>query len=498
MKINLTIEEFKEVQNNFTHVPISAEIRGDLETPVSVYLKLRDSCNYNFLLESAMQSGSSGRYSFIGLDPEVVVKYNNGVLSIKSTGDWEILEEDPIDYLRTLINKHRLPDIEDSLPPFCGGLVGFFSYDSVTYFEDGVNIEQENKDVPDFTLMLTYDLIAFDHFKHTLKIINIAPSTDDSAISYSRAVKRISGFLNLINKELRTSNDNFPAERITKRPETNCSKTEFFNMVDSAREHISDGDVFQLVLSRRFEIQLRNDEFEIYRALRRINPSPYMFYIHFDDIIITGSSPEVLVKCTGDDILTRPLAGTRKRGKNRNEDEVIINELLEDEKEKAEHVMLVDLGRNDLGRLSNYGSVSVSELMGIEKYSQVIHIVSEVTGKLRAGYDYFDVLKHCFPAGTVTGAPKIRAMELIDKYEKDKRGIYAGTVGYFDFKNNMDTCISIRTIVIKNKTAFIQAGAGIVADSVAENEYRETINKAGALIKAISEAEGIEYDISDR
>ncbi|MCP4727009.1 MAG: anthranilate synthase component I [bacterium] len=489
---------FRKHAEEYTHIPVIAEVPGDLETPVSVYLKLRDESEYSFLLESAMQSGSSGRYSFIGFDPVMVIRYSSGILNVKEDGEWNAVDRDPLDFLRELVRKHRLPVLDESLPPFCGGLVGFFSYDSITYFEDGVKFDNKNDKADDFLLVLTYDLVVFDHYQHTLNIINIAEAGDDPPLSYEKAMSRISQINEKINIKLKLHDNGNQGDKCRIQVTANDSKKGFIEKVEIAKEHIRNGDVFQLVLSQRFEIPLENDEFEIYRALRRTNPSPYMFYLSLDDMIITGSSPEVLVKCTDEDIITRPLAGTRKRGSSMDEDKMIIDDLLSDEKEKAEHIMLVDLGRNDIGRLSNYGSVKVSEFMGIEKYSHVIHIVSEVTGKLDSKFDYFDVLKYSFPAGTVTGAPKIRAMELIDRYENGKRGVYAGTVGYFDFHNNMDACIAIRTIIIKDKTAYIQAGAGIVADSIPENEYYETINKAGALFKAISEAEGKEYDISDR
>ncbi len=497
MEIIPEFNNLTDQASDLTHIPVSLEIRGDVDTPVSVYLKIRDLTPYSFLLESASQSGLSGRYSFIGIEPELIARYNNGELKVITAKGIQEVDEPPIEYLRSLINKHKVPENE-SMPPFTGGLIGYFSYDSISLFEDGVKLKSEPNSVDDFCLMLAHTVIVFDHYSHTIKIINLTETSGDLKNNYDQAVKKIKRIKDIIKDSFLPVNNNGAGISDELLDVKDLSpKNEFMKNVRESKENILKGDVFQIVLSRKYEISIECDTFEIYRELRRTNPSPYMFYLKLDDLIVTGSSPEVLVNCFGDKVTTRPLAGTRRRGKTSQLDMSIEKQLLNDPKEKAEHVMLVDLGRNDIGKFCKYGSVKVEEFMGIERYSHVMHIVSEVSGKLAKDLDCFDVLAGSFPAGTVSGAPKVKAMELIDSYENLSRGIYAGTVGYFDFHKNMDTCIAIRTIIIKGKTAHVQAGAGIVADSVPENEYYETINKAQALINAISIAEGKRYDLDD-
>ena len=375
---------------------------------------------------------------------------------------------------------------------------GYMAYDAVRLFEDIPGNTVNDLKTDDFIMFLVENLIIFDHFSHSIFFVSLIDCKKNE--TYLKKCEEIVDFLiQLLDKVTLTNND------LSAKPEHGClsvtsnmEREEFKEKVIAAKEYIARGDIFQIVLSQRFSVRIEKDSFTIYRVLRRLNPSPYMFYFQFEDTILLGSSPEVLVKCENGRVITRPLAGTRRRGVNCFENKEKIKELLNDEKERAEHVMLVDLGRNDLGKVCRYGSVKVGEFMDIEQYSHVMHIVSKVTGELRGEYNMFDVFKSCFPAGTVSGAPKIRAMKIIDELEPTRRGTYAGAVGYFDFHNTMDTCIAIRTMVIKNGTAYVQAGAGIVADSDPDQEYYETINKAQALIKSIATAEGKTCDFDYR
>jgi len=498
MNITPAINEFRNVSQEYSHIPIFMEISGDLDTPISLYLKVRDISPYSFLLESALQSGASGRYSFIGFNPEKIITCSNGKITVMENGASHREDRKPLPFLRSLLNAYTIPKL-DTLNCFSGGLVGYFAYDYIRAFERIPDSHSSEIDCDDFVLMLMETVIVYDHFRHTIRIITLAECSDSPDDSYRRASQRLHSIKDmLVNRVV-------PAER---EQESGLSGSldirvellpeEFENMVRSAQEYILKGDIFQIVLSQRFSIPITVDSFKLFRSLRKLNPSPYMFYLALDDTVITGSSPEVLVKAQGGVVTTRPLAGTRRRGGSPLEDRQTAAELLADEKECAEHIMLVDLGRNDLGRFCKFGSIHVPEFMGIEYFSHVMHIVSEVTGQLCDDRDCFDILRGCFPAGTVSGAPKIRAMELIDKLEKSRRGFYAGAVGHFDFYNNMDTCITIRTLLVKDSTAYIQAGAGIVADSVPGNEYQETLNKAQVLIMAIADAEGKSYDSYNR
>ncbi|MFC1555554.1 anthranilate synthase component I [candidate division KSB1 bacterium] len=490
-------KDFVRLQNSYSHVPVSAEIPGDTDTPVSLYLKIRDISPYSFLLESALQTDASGRYSIIGFSPEKVLRYRGNKLKIIENGKDICTEESLFDYVRSLLSRYNLPVPENGLP-VSGGLFGAFAYDSIRLIEEIPDSHQNNFDTDDCTLMLVETLIIFDHFKHTITISSLAPKGDFPEIEYEKATAKIRNIIDTLRspKPLPQLNIKDADEKIEIIPE--ITRDEFKNIVQKAKEHITAGDIFQIVLSQRFCISVNTDSFNIYRVLRSLNPSPYMFYLSLEDEVIAGSSPEVLVKLQNNIVTTRPLAGTRPRGETPFEDKEIEEELLSDEKERAEHIMLVDLGRNDLGRFCKFGSISLPEFFGIERYSHVMHVVSEVAGFLDEEKDAVDVFCGSFPAGTVSGAPKIRAMELIDEFETSRRGIYAGAVGYFDFHNNLDTCITIRTLFIKDNTAYIQAGAGIVADSDPENEYRETINKAAALIKAVAIAEGKRYDPDNR
>lgn len=466
------LKDFKKLTKKGNLIPVYKEIIADLETPLSAYMKISDG-KYSYLLESVEGGENIARYSFIGANPSVI---------FKSDG-----ELDPLLKIKQIMSKYKFVSAK-GLPRFCGGMVGYLSYDAVRFFE---GIPDKNKDelkLPCAIFVMTDTILIFDRVAHTIKIVALAHVEKNAGKTYIQAVEKIEALEKKLKKPLKNAGIKNKKSSLFN-IKSNCTKPDFEKAVLKAKEYIKAGDIIQVVLSQRFSTKINSDPLSIYRALRSINPSPYMFYLNFDDVKIVGSSPEVMVRCEDGNIELRPIAGTRPRGKTEEEDKRLEKELLKDAKECAEHVMLVDLGRNDVGRVADFKSVSVDELMVVEKYSHVMHIVSDVIGRLKKGKDVFDVMRASFPAGTVSGAPKIRAMEIIDKLENTKRGLYAGAVGYFSFTGNMDTCIAIRTIVIKNKTAYIQTGAGLVSDSVPENEYQETVNKAKAMFKAIEMAE---------
>jgi anthranilate synthase component 1 len=482
-------EEFlrRAAQGNL--IPVHREIVADMETPVSAFRKLCDT-PYAFLLESVEGGETLGRYSFLGSEPRVVFRSKRRDVEISyANGRKESFRCDsPLDALRTVLDQCRfVPD--PLLPPFCGGAVGYVSYDEVRNLEPVGYRAQDDRGLPDIYFIITDTLVIFDHVRHRLRILANAHLEDGvrPEDAYDAALRRI----NAVHQRLMR-----PVPRCDQTVNTatlpmtsNFTPEAFEEVVERAKEYIRAGDIFQVVLSQRFEVPISCDPFDIYRALRAVNPSPYMFYLQFGDLRLAGSSPEILVRVNGDEVQIRPIAGTRPRGANREEDLRLERELLADPKERAEHIMLVDLGRNDCGRVCEYGTVRVDDLMVIERYSHVMHIVSNVVGRLRSGLHGFDVLKAAFPAGTVSGAPKIRAMQIIDELEPVMRGPYAGAVGYLSYNGNLDSCITIRTIIIHRDRAFVQAGAGIVADSNPASEYRETINKASALVRAIELAE---------
>jgi len=462
---------------------------ADMETPVSAFMKLGDS-PYSFLLESVESGGGIGRYSFLGANPSLIFKSRGTEAEITEQGRTKKIQtENPLMFLKGLLKNYR-PVTDETLPPFSGGAVGYISYDSVRFFED---LPEENLDelnLPDFYFMITDTIIIFDRLMNKLKIVANAHVGGDPEHAYQEAVSRIETLMGQLMSA--SSGTYFQPPPIRKRGEltSNLTPKQFEKAVLAAQEYIRAGDILQVVLSQRFQTGVECPPLDIYRALRTINPSPYMFFLRFDDLHLIGSSPEIMVQVVDDDVRVRPIAGTRPRGISRGEDKRMEEELLADPKEIAEHVMLVDLGRNDVGRVSLPGSVRVSEMMKIEKYSHVMHIVSDVRGKLDPGQDAYTAVAASFPAGTVSGAPKIRAMEIIEELEPVRRGPYAGAVGYFSFDGNLDSCITIRTIIVKDRTAFIQAGAGIVADSIPENEHQECLNKAQALFRAVQMAEG--------
>jgi anthranilate synthase component 1 len=467
---------------------VVAEDVGDLETPVSAFLKLRKS-GAKFLLESVEQNEKVGRYSFIGLSPKITVRVEQDRIVITENGQnrrtfskSEIIphQGNPLGILRKLINSIQI-EAPPELPTLLGGLVGFISYDFARFLE---NIPDSNGKLnfPYALFYLVDRLLVFDHLQRKVKIICLEPMSERKSTA-SQTGRDIKNVLQQLRAPLKLDGHHRNSNHT--RWVSNFTSQEFFQGVEQAKEHIRAGDVYQLVLSQRLTGRLQAEPFQVYRALRMLNPSPYMFYLDFDNLKLIGSSPEVLVKLKQRTAIVRPIAGTRPRGANLAEDLRLSEELQKDEKEKAEHIMLVDLGRNDLGRCCQFGTVKVSELMAVERYSHVMHLTTQVEGELDSEKDQFDLFRACFPAGTVTGAPKVKAMELIEKLEKEKRGPYAGAVGYFSLSGETDFCIAIRTIILKDRHYLLQAGAGIVYDSFPEREYDESLDKAAALKKAI-------------
>jgi len=473
--------DFSEIQKLREHgnvIPVHKSVIADFLTPVSAYLKLEKDRKYAFLLESVEGGATLGRYSFLGCDPFLVCRYSKG---------------QPADFLASLratLKRYRSVTLPN-LPPFTGGAVGYFGYDMVRTVEDIPDSAKDDLGVDDAVLMFYKTILAFDHLKHQIHIISnllVDESTAPLERQYREAVEEI----RRIERLLRTPIEMplLPSGKDAATVRSNIEKDAYLKSVEIAKEHIAAGDIFQVVLSQRFEVDLKISPFEIYRALRIVNPSPYMYFLKMPDTAIVGSSPEMLVKIRGREVLYRPIAGTRPRGRTDAEDESLARELLADEKERAEHIMLVDLGRNDLGRVCKYGTVKVEELMVVERYSHVMHLVSSLRGELTENADLLDTLMACFPAGTVSGAPKVRAMEIIDELETTRRGVYSGAIMYVDFSNNLDSCIAIRTLVARGNKGYVQAGGGIVADSIPENEYIETVNKSRALVRAIDLALG--------
>ncbi|HIE64598.1 MAG: anthranilate synthase component I [Nitrospira sp.] len=485
-----SFKDFCEKAKKGNLIPVYREILADTETPVSAFLKIKEG-NYGYLLESVEGGEKWGRYSFLGTAPSVVVKGEGHSVSIIRNGKCELttVEGNPLLVLKRVLAEYRPVEVE-GLPRFFGGAVGTLGYDMVRFFEP-LHFKKGGRTMPDFFFMLTDTLLLFDNVKHRIKVIsNAFIGKDDLKVVYERAIEKIDALIRRLAQPLPAQ---APApgglQAPVAAPKSNFTRDQYKKAVLSAKEYIKAGDIFQVQISQRFSSRLKAEPFMVYRALRSINPSPYMFYLHMGERHMVGTSPEVLVRLEGERVELRPIAGTRPRGQSPEEDLSLEKELLADPKERAEHVMLIDLGRNDVGRVCQYGTVKVDEVMVIERYSHVMHIVSNVIGKLLPGKDAFDVLSACFPAGTVTGAPKIRAMEIIDELEPEGRSLYAGAVGYFSYQGNMDTCITIRTIVIEGDVATIQAAAGIVADSDPDREYEETMNKARAMLEAISLAE---------
>ncbi|MBI2844242.1 MAG: anthranilate synthase component I [Armatimonadetes bacterium] len=463
-----------------------------METPVSAFKKIGGG-SHAFLLESVEGGERIARFSFLGSDPHFVIRSKGRSVEIRRNGGQvERIElgpgQDPLHVLKGELNRLKwVPD--PNLPRFCGGAVGYIGYDMIRFFENLPDSTDDDLDLPDCVFAFTDTLLIFDHVRHKIRVLVNARVDGDPDTAYDESIVKIDQLVERL-KAPAPQPDPAPAVAGQREVTSNfASKEDFERAVSNCKNYIAAGDVIQVVLSQRFSVPVAADPFDVYRALRSVNPSPYMYYLSFDDLKLIGSSPEILVTEERGKVIIRPIAGTRPRGKTDDEDRSLEEELLADEKECAEHIMLVDLGRNDIGRVCRYGSVNVDQMMVIERYSHVMHIVSNVEGRLMPDKDQFDLLRATFPAGTVSGAPKIRAMEIIDELEPTRRGTYAGAIGYFSYSGDMDTCITIRTILIKNGTAYIQAGAGIVADSVPEREYQETVNKATAMIRALEMAE---------
>lgn len=472
-------------------VPVYRTLLADLETPVSVYLKLAQTGQYSFLLESVEGGEQVGRYSFIGVNPKSLISVTNGIVKRVANGSTVTRAlspgEDPLHVLEAEFQRVK-PVPLDGLPRFIGGAVGYLAYDAVRYFERLPETAARVLDIPDCAFMLVDTLVIFDHAKHQLMVLANAHNTGDPDAAYDDALRRIDAIIVALSRPLPT----FPPSYAPSHDEieSNLTQAEYEANVRRAKEYIAAGDAFQIVLSQRLSRRTTASPLAIYRALRASNPSPYMFFLNFaDEFTLIGASPEMMVRLEDGVATTRPIAGTRRRGSTPDEDRRLEQELLNDPKERAEHVMLVDLGRNDLGRVCEYGTVTVTDMMYIERYSQVMHIVSNVQGRLRQGMSAFDLLRATFPAGTLSGAPKVRAMEIIEELEGERRGAYGGAVGYFSFDGSMDTCITIRAAVMQQGVLSIQAGAGVVADSDPTAEYEESINKAKALMAAVRRAE---------
>jgi anthranilate synthase component 1 len=483
-----TLEDFKRLSAEGNLIPVYKEILADTNTPVTAFYKLKSTPS--FLLESVEGGEKWARYSFIGAGPSKVIKGKGKRVEIlESRSAPQVFEtENPLELIKQEIYAFRPVEVR-GLPRFYGGLVGYIGYDMVRFIEDIPESSMDDIELPDFFFMLTDIILIFDNLKQKIKVIaNVYLDGKDATAAYVEAEKKIDGLIAKLKAPL-SIGDSTQLRKTNNGFKSNCTKEEFLSSVEKAKDYVMAGDIVQVVLSQRFERFSKMEPFNIYRALRVINPSPYMYYLDIGDAQIVGSSPEILVRVEEGKIVLRPIAGTRRRGETAEKDKSLEEELKKDPKEIAEHIMLVDLGRNDVGRVAKIGTVKVTEMMSVERYSHVMHLVSNVEGDLKERMDSFDVLAACFPAGTVTGAPKVRAMEIIEELELTRRGPYAGAVGYFSFSGNMDTCITIRTLIIKDGRVYVQAGAGIVADSVPEREYMETVNKAKGMMKAVDMAE---------
>ncbi len=497
MKIVPSQTEFVQLGKKYNLIPVYTELSVDLDTPVSIYSKITGN-DLGFMLESADTSKAFGRHSFIGAEPFVTVVGRSKRSEVKTSQETLQVDESPLIAMQQVLEGFSFPDMP-GLPPFSGGAVGYFNYEAIGTWERirGMNIPEEEI-LGEF--MFCRVIVVMDHLTHSAKLLYLA-SVDPGDNGELEYVKAIGHLKRLIHKLQQTTvlpsniNNKQEEQRVAVEMDEARIKESYLEMVGKAKEYIAAGDIFQVVLSKPFKRKLTKTPFALYRRLRQVNPSPYMFYINVGHRQIVGASPEMLVKVEGGNVFTCPIAGTRPRGKDQEEDALLAAELLVDEKERAEHCMLVDLGRNDVGRVSIPGTVKVNRMLEVEMFSHVMHLVSEVSGVLDPKFTPIDVLAACFPAGTLSGAPKVRAMEIIHALEQVPRGPYGGAVGYFDFRNNMDTCITIRTMVIDGDEVGIQTGAGIVADSVPEMEYQEILNKAKVLFKIISEDEN--YDFND-
>jgi anthranilate synthase component 1 len=496
-----SFDEFRELATQGNTVPVYRQLLADTLTPVTAYQRLAmpagfAPARYAFLLESVVGGEQMARFSFVGCDPDVVYTARRNELVVQEGRQEPETREttDPLGEIQRALDAHQ-PVHLSALPRFTGGVVGYAGYDMVRYYEDIGEGPEDDRELPDICFGLYRTMVIFDHVSKTIKVVANAHIEKDPGEAYNDAINAIERTIGRLRE-----GGSYPVSEINleglpqKAFRSNMTRDEFCAMVAGCKEYISAGDIFQVVTSQRLDVETSASPFDIYRALRVVNPSPFMFLLNMPEVTLVGSSPEILCRVENGVVTNRPLAGTRPRGETEAQDVALEKELLEDPKERAEHIMLVDLARNDVGRVAEPKTIELADVMTVERYSHVMHIVSNVQGKLAEGKTAFDALKAALPVGTVSGAPKIRAMEIIDEFEPTRRGPYAGGVGYVDFGGNMDTCIALRTMVVCNGKVYLQAGAGIVADSVADSEYQETINKARALLKAVEVAEaGLEH-----
>ncbi len=489
-----SLEDFKVLSRKYNVIPLYREILADTETPVSAFMKI-DNGKDAFLLESVEQGEKWGRYSFLGVSPRMVLRSKGEDVEISRPGEEVRVESGPLEVLQRICGEFRAAPLPGA-PRFFGGAIGYIGYDVVRHIERLPEIAEDDLGLDDIYLIFTDTLLVFDNAEHKIKVVSnafVEEGADLEAL-YNKSIEKIEGLVESLRRGTARQGDK--SETLSKGGEgvgaagitSNFKREDYLKAVDTIKEYIKSGDVIQAVLSQRFSTPLPTSPFDVYRALRVVNPSPYMFFLRLGDLHIVGSSPEILVRVEDGDVNVKPIAGTRKRGRDEAEDLALEKELLSDPKELAEHIMLVDLGRNDIGRVSQTGTVHVSDLMNVERYSHVMHIVTDVHGRLAVDCDALGAFSACFPAGTLSGAPKIRAMEIIEELEPCRRGVYGGSVGYIGYGGNLDMCIAIRTMVIKDGVVYVQAGAGIVADSEAELEFEETENKARGLLKAIEMA----------
>lgn len=481
---------FQDLATDVDLVPVYRQLTSDTLTPVQAYSKLKG--DSSFLFESVVGGEKVGRFSFLGDNPFLKIEaFSNNVVVTQGEESRKYEADDPLKELENLLKKYQAVHVPE-LPRFCGGAVGYAGYDVIRYAEHLPNAPKDDRNVPDMSFAFFDRMVIFDHIRKTIMIVCHADANaDDLQAEYDRATSRVDELCQQLQE---TTSEIQPADvsiggEPTLTYTSNFNQLEFEQAVENCKEYIRAGDIFQVVISQRLMLETTSKPLSIYRALRVVNPSPFMFLLKTSGMHLVGASPEIMVRAEDGEITIRPLAGTRKRGATPAEDQALAEELLADEKERAEHVMLVDLARNDVGRVAKYGSIVLDDVMVVEKYSHVMHITSNVLGQLRDGLSALDALRAGLPAGTVSGAPKVRAMEIIDEQERHRRGPYAGAVGYIDFTGNMDTCIALRTLVMQGQTVYVQAGAGIVADSVPESEYHETLNKAKGLLRAIELAE---------
>lgn len=490
-----SLTEVQSLAKSYSLIPVRMTLLADQETPIRLYQKIRTP--HSFLLESVEGGSRWARYSFIGLNPFQTVEATGNLIAVKKrNGEQFTLEGNPVHYLREEMERYKSPKLSH-FPRLSGGAVGFFGYNTLHYFEQLPRHRQDSLELPDMRFLFADEIIAFDHLKQEIQlIVNLHVETDDTperiSEKYAAVCSRLEELAVRVTAPGQDGNQRLPLGEVPARKiavESNMSREAYEKMVEAAKSYIAAGDIFQVVLSQRFRAATEVDPFSVYRVLRTLNPSPYMYVLQYDQETIVGTSPELLVRVENGKVEMRPIAGTRKRGSSAEEDARLAEDLLNDPKERAEHYMLLDLGRNDVGRVSRYGSVQVEEALVIENYSHVMHMVSHVTGQLREDAHPFDALLSAFPAGTVSGAPKLRAMEIIAELEPDSRHLYAGAIGYLAFDGTMDTCITIRTLLFQGGYAYVQAGAGIVADSDPAAEYQESVNKAAAMLAALEKAE---------